>query len=136
MSFTSEGEALKRIVARNAFIHTDFPEPVCPAIRTWGILPISVTIALPDTSRPKETASFEWLSRIASDSISLLKGTSSGLMLGSSIPTKFLPGIGASILIVPVGAERARARSLSRDVILESLVPRATSRAYWVTAGP
>src|SRR3989338_2728633 len=44
--------------------------------------------------------------------------------------------MGASILICPVGAARARARSLERAVILESFVPRAISRAYWVTAGP
>jgi len=64
------------------------------------------------------------------------KGTNSGVLLGSSIPNKDLPGIGASILIVPVGAAKARARSLSRAVIFDNLVPRATLIAYWVTAGP
>lgn len=56
--------------------------------------------------------------------------------LGISIPTKFLPGIGASILICPVGASVASARSFERAVIFETFVPRAISRAYWVTAGP
>ena len=102
----------------------------------WGILPISVTMGLPETSSPKETANFEACSLMASDSIIFFRGTNSGERLGSSIPTKLLPGMGASILIVPVGAAKARAKSRSRAVIFESLVPRATSRAYWVTAGP
>jgi len=44
--------------------------------------------------------------------------------------------MGASILIVPVGAASDKARSLSRAVIFESFVPSATSKAYCVTAGP
>src|SRR3989344_3201562 len=101
INFTSEGEALRRIDARKALIQTDFPEPVWPAIRTWGIRPISVTIGRPETSSPKETASFEGCSFISTDSIIFLKGTNSGARLGSSIPTRLRPGIGASILIVP-----------------------------------
>src|SRR3990172_11433958 len=71
-----------------------------------------------------------------SDSRIFLKETNSGARLGSSIPTRERPGIGASIRIWPVGAARARARSLDKALILESFVPMATSRAYWVTAGP
>ena len=56
--------------------------------------------------------------------------------MGISTPTRARPGIGASIRIWPVGAARARARSFWRAVILDNLVPRAISRAYWVTAGP
>ena len=136
INLTSVGAALKRIEAKKEFIQTDFPEPVWPAIRTWGILPISVTIALPETSSPKETASLDLCSCMTFDSIIFFNPTISGLIFGNSIPTRALPGIGASILMVPVGAARARARSRSRAVILESLVPRATSKAYWVTAGP
>ncbi|EKE12455.1 MAG: hypothetical protein ACD_13C00217G0001 [uncultured bacterium] len=136
MSFTSVGAALISSEIRNAFIQTDFPEPVCPAIRTCGILAISATTGLPETSNPKATSNLDLAACISCDSIIFLRGTNSAERLGSSIPTKFLPGIGASILMVPVGADSAKAKSLSKEVILESLVPRATSMAYWVTAGP
>ncbi len=136
INFTSVGAALNRSDPRNAFIQTDFPEPVCPAIKIWGILAILATIGLPETSSPKETSSLDLAVCISSDSIIFRKLTNSAERLGSSIPTRFLPGIGASILIVPVGAERARAKSRSSEVIFESFVPRATSSAYCVTAGP
>ncbi len=71
-----------------------------------------------------------------SDSSIVFKVTTSRLLFGISIPIKFRPGIGASILICPVGASVAKARSLAKDVILETLVPNAISKAYCVTAGP
>ena len=101
-----------------------------------GILAMSATIGLPETSSPSATSSLDFAVLISTDSIILLRGTNSADLFGSSIPTKFRPGIGASILIVPVGADRAKAKSRSKEVIFESFVPRATSRAYWVTAGP
>ena len=97
---------------------------------------ILATIGLPDTSSPKETASLLFADFITSLSIIFLSDTNSGALFGSSIPTKLLPGIGASIRIVPVGAARESAKSRSNAVILDSFVPSATSMAYWVTAGP
>src|SRR3989337_2388453 len=102
----------------------------------WGIRAKSATLALPETSSPRATAILLDVFFILSDCIIFFKGTNSGARLGSSIPTRERPGIGASILIVPVGAARAKAKSRSSAVIFESLVPRATSNAYWVTAGP
>ncbi len=43
--------------------------------------------------------------------------------------------MGASTRIWPPGAAKAIAKSLLSDTILANLVPRATSRAYWVTEG-
>ncbi len=63
-------------------------------------------------------------------------GTTSSERLGTSIPTRARPGIGASTRIWPPGAARAIAMSLLKETILASLVPRATSKAYWVTDGP
>src|SRR3990172_8242659 len=56
MIFNSWGLVRKSKEAIKAFIHTDLPEPVLPAMRTWGILLISATIGVPDTSRPRLTA--------------------------------------------------------------------------------
>ena len=53
----------------------------------------------------------------------VFKVTISRLRLGISIPTRFLPGIGASILIFPVGASVANAKFVERESILEILVP-------------
>ena len=55
-------------------------------------------------------------------------------VFGTSIPTRDLPGIGASIRIGC--AAKARARSLLRPTILESFTPSAGLRAYRVTEGP
>src|SRR5258706_14610829 len=97
---------------------------------------MSATTGLPETSKPKETANFDLCEDISSDANIFLKETNSADLFGSSIPTKERPGIGASILMVPFGAAKERAKSRSRPVILLSLVPSATSKAYWVTAGP
>ena len=43
----------------SVFIHTLLPEPVAPAIMTWGIFAISVTTAVPDTSFPNAKANFD-----------------------------------------------------------------------------
>ena len=118
------------------FIKTDFPDPVVPATKICGILDKSATTALPETSSPRGTASFDFAFCSGADSSMVFKETISRDLFGISIPTRFLPGIGASILICPVGASVASARSFARAVIFESFVPRAISRAYWVTDGP
>jgi len=60
--------------------------------------------------------------------------TVADLSLGTSMPTAFWPGIGASILIVC--APRSRAMLLSRAVILLNLTPDGGLSVYWVTRGP
>src|SRR3990167_5724108 len=111
ISLTSSGLARKRIVAINEFKRTDFPDPVVPAIKTWGILEISATIMFPETSKPRPTAIFCLFVRNTSLESVLFKVTISGEILGISIPTKDFPGIGASILTLPVVVANARARS-------------------------
>src|SRR3989344_5482098 len=136
MSFTSCGLARNKNVAINEFKQILFPEPVLPAINTWGILPISAITGSPDTSKPKATVNFDFAFCITSASSIRRIGTNSGVRLGISMPTSDRPGIGASILICPVGAANAKAKSFCRAVILDNLVPREISKAYWVTAGP
>src|SRR5699024_11966941 len=67
-------------------------------------------------------------------SISSLKPTVAGAWLGTSIPTKDFPGIGASIRI-PLAA-KARAKSSARWVILATFTPVAGFNSYSVTDGP
>ena len=50
------------------------------------------------------------------------KVTKAARRLGTSTPTSDLPAIGASIRICPVGAARARAKSVARAVILDNFV--------------
>ena len=49
-------------------------------------------------------------------------------LFGISIPTRALPGIGASILIDSVA--KSKAKLLARFVILESLIPLAGFNVY------
>ena len=81
--------------------------------------------------RPKATVNFAPLG--FSSKISLIE-TGLITLLGSSIPTVFLPGIGACIRTS--FAPKAKAISLLIPVILETLVPDFTSNSYCVTAGP
>ena len=55
-------------------------------------------------------------------------------MFGTSIPIVPFPGIGA-IILVP-NAERDRAMSSSRFLILEILIPASGTISYKVTVGP
>ena len=99
------------------------PLPVEPAIKTCGILLISLTTGEPETSRPKETVSLLLLLFIESLLRIDLRVTREGARLGTSIPTRDLPGIGASILTVPVGEAKERARSFCKFLILAIFVP-------------
>ena len=113
-------------------IATDFPLPVAPAINRWGILVRSAVTTSPVTARPNGTSKGRSLFGIAS--ISSLKPTVAGAWLGTSIPTKDFPGIGASIRI-PLAA-KARAKSSARWVILATFTPVAGFNSYSVTDGP
>ena len=133
-SFTSLGFALYIILDINVFIHTDFPEPVAPAIITCGIFAMSVTISFPATSFPSANANFDLWFLNSSVSIISLKCTTSFSLFGTSIPTACFPGIGASILIV--SAARFSAMSSAKFAILLTRTPSAGFSSYLVIAGP
>ena len=69
-----------------------------------------------------------------SDSITSLKNTDSHTLLGTSIPTAALPGIGASILILL--AAKFNAISSDKLTILLTLTPVFGVSSYLVTVGP
>ncbi|KKU30386.1 MAG: hypothetical protein UX44_C0024G0016 [candidate division WWE3 bacterium GW2011_GWA1_46_21] len=73
---------------------------------------------------------------MASEISASLKLTFTVVLLGTSIPIRDLPGIGASILTEPVGDAKAKARSYCKLEILAILVPLEVSSAYCVTEGP
>ena len=52
INLNSEGENLYKRLASKVFIKTDFPEPVVPATRRWGVLLKSITSMLPEISLP------------------------------------------------------------------------------------
>lgn len=63
ISLTSSGWDLNNIDVIRVLIHTDFPDPVAPAINRWGILSIEDTTALPAISFPNAKGNFELLSK-------------------------------------------------------------------------
>ena len=115
-------------------IHTDLPAPVAPAIRRWGIVAISLTIGLPAMSLPKAKLNFALVFLNSSDSKSSLKLTMVFSLLGTSIPTADLPGIGASILM-SLAARLSFISSVSPTILL-TLTPGSGKISYLVTVGP
>ena len=83
---------------------------------------------------PNATSNFEFSFVLGTASNISLTATGIIDLLGSSIPTVFLPGIGACIRTSL--APNSRAISLFKAVILESLVPDFISNSYCVTEGP
>ena len=80
-----------------ALMHTVLPEPVEPAINTWGIFVKSVTIGLPVTSLPKTIGISAFASAQDLDSIMSRIQTAWAIRLGTSMPTVPFPGTGARI---------------------------------------
>src|SRR3989344_1026714 len=91
------GELRYRIDVIMVCIATDFPEPVAPAIRRCGILFKFPKCGLPVMSRPIEIKRGSFELRNSSVSRRELNPTVVRELLGISIPTKDLPGIGASM---------------------------------------
>ena len=125
------------------FTHTDLPAPVAPAMSMCGMARKSAATACPETScpRPRRRPPFSLLK--ASDSIMSRRETTDGSSLGTSMPTKPLPGIGAWMRMLR--AESASARSSARLVILLTLtlvvrpvrlVMKSGSVPNCVTTGP
>ena len=95
---------------------------------------MSATIVFPAISFPAANAILEGAFLKASDSISSLKCTLPGSLLGTSIPIADLPGIGASILIS--AAARLSLISSAKDTILLTFTPCSGESSYLVTDGP
>ena len=88
-------------------MQTDLPEPVEPATRRCGVLLISHQITLPIIFLPKGHRSLEPSSDLGTFSKTSLKETEAVSLLAISIPTVFLPGIGACILTSLVAMAKA-----------------------------
>ena len=102
-------------------VHTDLPEPVVPAISTWGSFSILPTMFLPLMSRPTAKAVRDLCSVNSRDSMTSRISTGVTCLLGTSMPTtELLSGMGA--MRTPV-APSARAISSARLVILGSFTP-------------
>ena len=114
--------------------HTDFPEPVAPAISKWGIFARSAIVGRPSRSLPNPIGSAAravWNSR---DSTSSRNVTTSGDGFGTSIPTAPFPGIGATTRML--GARIASARSSASDANCRTFTPAAGTTSNCVTTGP
>ena len=83
---------------------------------------------------PTANAIFDFILANASDSSNSLNVTAVLSLLGTSIPTAALPGIGASILIS--AAARLSFISSARLTILLTLTPCSGWISYLVTDGP
>ena len=115
-------------------MQTDLPLPVEPAISRWGILVRSATCTLPAMSLPSGIKIGLLLPRKACELRMLYMLTALACLLGTSMPTAALPGIGASMR-TPAAA-RLRAMSSARPVIRLILTPAAGCSSYRVTEGP
>ena len=115
-------------------MQTDLPEPVAPAINTWGILAISNTTVLPPISLPTAKESLDLLSLNSLDSNKSRSITPEVSLLGTSIPTAAFPGIGASIRIS--AAARFNLISSANPTILLTFTPVSGCNSYLVTEGP
>ena len=117
-----------------AFRPTDFPCPVAPAIKRWGILAKSTISVSLEIVLPKAIGNsiFEFWN--LSEAISFFIETIWGLELGTSIPIVPFPGIGAMILIPK--AAKLSAISSSKFLILLIRTPGAGMISYKVTVGP
>ena len=115
-------------------MHTDFPEPVEPAINRCGILAKSRTHISPSMLFPRIKGSLSRLRWNAGWRSASEKRTSSRSAFGTSRPITLFPGIGASTRTDPTA--RARARSFARFAIRLIFSPGAGSTSKRVTVGP
>ncbi|CAG5138070.1 Uncharacterised protein [Streptococcus pneumoniae] len=122
-----------RMLAIMPLTATDFPEPVEPATSKWGILERSKALAVPLTAFPKGISK-KFSAFVCDCSHSSRKDTVAISELGTSIPIRDFPGIGASIRTSL--AAKARARSSDRLEMRLTLTPTAGLTSYLVTDGP
>ena len=76
-------------------MHEDLPEPVAPAIRTWGISAKLVITGRPAMSRPRATSRGCVARRASSVARMSPSQTTSRCLLGTSTPIAERPGMGA-----------------------------------------
>src|SRR5690606_11037558 len=134
MNFTSAGCFLYSREVITALRPTDFPWPVAPAMSRWGILArsttkVSLLIVLPKAMGSSISAFWNLL-----EAMTDRMDTTVAFLLGTSIPTVPLPGMGAMILMPNAASESAM--SSSRFLILEILIPASGTISYKVTVGP
>ena len=116
------------------FVQTDLPEPVVPAIKTWGNLAISPITQVPLMSLPTAKETFERAFLNSRDSRISRRETVLTCLFGTSMPTmEFLSGIAE---IRTLGAPSSRAISSARPVSLLRRTPWASWSSYIVTFGP
>ena len=131
---TSWGDALYSRLRIMELTHTDLPEPVVPAMSTWGIFAILPTMTLPAMSLPMATLSRDFEARKTSESIRSPSQTVVLSRLGTSTPTvEILSGMGA---MRTLSTPRERAMSLPRFSILDSFTPWSRRSSYRVMEGP
>ena len=117
-----------------ALRQTLLPVPVLPAINRCGILAKSTTMGVPETSFPRKTGMFIFALWVSDSSITSRKRTTCRVSLGTSIPTVFFPGIGATIRTL--GTRNAMARSSESPVILLRRKPASSLISYCEITGP
>ena len=89
---------------------------------------------LPDTSLPRKIGICILLAFAPVSSITSRKRTICCDSLGTSIPTVFFPGIGATMRTL--GTRNAIATSSAKPDIFDSLKPASSSTSYWAITGP
>ena len=117
--------------------HTDLPWPVAPATSMCGSLARSTTRSVPAASLPSSSGTWNFPGLFfcqSSPSMISRKWTEAGLRFGTSMPTAFLPGIGASMRREVAWSAIWRLRA--RPATFSTRVPRSSVRAYCVTTGP
>ena len=112
---------------------TDLPDPVDPATKRWGIRAKSKVRAEPSTAFPRGI-SRSLAGSVLDCSHNSRKETVAISELGTSIPTRDFPGIGASIRTSL--AARAKAKSSARLEMRLTRTPTAGLTSYLVTEGP
>src|SRR3989338_2331978 len=93
ISLSISGECLYNMERRSVLIETDLPVPVAPATNKWGILSKPANTGLPATSRPIDRGKKNFGFLYSSLSNISRKPTIETFLLGTSMPTRDLPGI-------------------------------------------
>ena len=132
--FSSSGRRVINMLRMIAFMQTDLPVPVAPAMSRCGISARSWTSGRPSLSLPRNSGILLLAIFFAEARITSLRRTTARCSLGISTPTVFLPGIGATMRTL--GARRFRATSSARAVTLCRRRPVSRANSNCVTTGP
>src|SRR3989338_669212 len=94
---TSSGDDLKRMLVMMLLMQTLLPVLVAPAMRKCGISARLQTSGIPAVSLPMTTATLDFSLTNSDDIKTSLMATVAAALLGTSIPTRDLPGMGATM---------------------------------------